>query len=245
VNVHDEISDDEVLRAASESLSAIPMAGPPDVEAIMARGDARRRRRPSAVAGPTLAVGGPLQRGTHPKRRHRQLATGLIAVAASAGLVLGLGLSGVFGSAGHQPSPPVHAQLAAWTVVKQADGTVVVRIREFRDPAGLQAKLRADGIAASVRFIPADLVGKGAEAIVHFKGNPCQQYSGGEGQAPNVVTGGFPPGAAMFVHPSAIPSGAGLQFVASRNFGYVAGQGNGQWDLFEWLVQLSPPCTGS
>jgi hypothetical protein len=41
MNVHDEMSDNEVLRAASGSLSAIPMAQPPDVEAIIARGDAR------------------------------------------------------------------------------------------------------------------------------------------------------------------------------------------------------------
>ena len=42
MNAHDEMSDNEVLRAASDSLSAIPMASPPDVEAIMARGRARR-----------------------------------------------------------------------------------------------------------------------------------------------------------------------------------------------------------
>ncbi len=51
MNVHDEMSDNEVLRTASGSLSAIPVASPPDVEAITARGRARRRRRLSAVAG--------------------------------------------------------------------------------------------------------------------------------------------------------------------------------------------------
>jgi hypothetical protein len=166
-----------------------------------------------------VAAAGLPQRDYHPKRGNRRLATGLTAGAASVALVLGLALSGVFGSASHQPSPPVHAQLAAWTVVKQADGTVLVKIREFRDPAGLQRKLRADGIPASVKFNPANLEGKGAWAIVHFKGNPCQEYSGGEGQAQNVVTGGSPFTVGMFVHPSAIPSGAGLQFVASRNVG--------------------------
>ena len=29
MNVHDEMSDNEVLRAASDSLSAVPMASPP------------------------------------------------------------------------------------------------------------------------------------------------------------------------------------------------------------------------
>jgi hypothetical protein len=51
-------------------------------------------------------------------------------------------------SASHQPS----AQLAAWTVAKQSDGTILVTIRELFDPAGLQRKLRADGVRASVTF---------------------------------------------------------------------------------------------
>lgn len=189
-----------------------------------------------------------LRRDYHPRRGNRRLAAGIIAGAASVALVFGFGLSGIFGSASNQPSPPAHAQLADWTVVKQADGTVLVKIREFRDPAGLQRKLRADGIPASVKFNPANpanLVGKGPWAIVHFKGNPCQEYSGGESQAPNVVTGGSPFTVGMFVHPSAIPSGAGMQFVASRNVGYVTQGDGGRWDLFEWLVQASPQCTGS
>ena len=50
--------------------------------------------------------------------------------------------------------PPARHPLAAWTVVKQADGKVSVTIRQFRDPAGLQRKLRADGVPASVIFNP-------------------------------------------------------------------------------------------
>jgi hypothetical protein len=194
-----------------------------------------------------------LQRDYHPSGGNLRLATGVTAGAAGVGLVLGLGLSGVFGSAshqpghqpGHRPSHPAHAQLAAWTVVKQADGTILVKIREFRDPAGLQSKLRADGVPASVKFNPAKLIGKGALAIVTFKGNPCQEYSGGEGQAQNVVTGGSPFTTGMLIHPSAIPTGAGLQFVASRNIGYAKQRAGHRWDLFEWLVQPSPQCTGS
>ena len=188
-----------------------------------------------------------LQRDYHLRRGDRRLAAGITAGAAGVAVVLGLGLSGVFGSASHQPSHPAHAQLqlADWTVLKQADGTVLVKIREFRDPAGLQSRLRADGVPASVTFNPANLVGKGAWAIVHFKGNPCQEYSGGEGQAQNVVTGGSPFTVGMFVRPSAIPRGAGVQFVVSRNIGYYSPQHGGPFDLFEWLVQPSPQCTGS
>ena len=198
--------------------------------------DAARQARP-------LGAAEVIRRGD---QRHRRSITRLSLGGLSATGVVAAAIIAVIAllPAGHQSSPPVHAQLAAWTVVKQSDGTVLVKIREFRDPAGLQRKLRADGIPASVQFNPANLVDKSAWAIVHFKGNPCQEYSGGEGQAQNVVTGGSPFTVGMFVHPSAIPSGAGMQFVVSRNLGYAT-QGNAQWDLFEWLAQASPQCTGS
>jgi DNA-binding CsgD family transcriptional regulator len=51
MNVHDEMSDSEVLRVASQVLSRISVAGPPDVEAITARGRARRNRRLASTAG--------------------------------------------------------------------------------------------------------------------------------------------------------------------------------------------------
>ncbi len=43
MNVHDETSDNDVLPVVSNCPSGIPTANPPDVEAIMARGRARRR----------------------------------------------------------------------------------------------------------------------------------------------------------------------------------------------------------
>jgi hypothetical protein len=124
MNVHDEMSDNEVLRAASDSLSRIPMANPPDVESIMARSRARRRRR--------LIPG----------------VTGALALVAGAALAVTTLLP-----SGHQPSHPARAQLAAWMVAKQADGGIRVTIRELRDPAGLQRTLRADGVPVSVTFI--------------------------------------------------------------------------------------------
>lgn len=48
----------------------------------------------------------------------------------------------------YQPS----AQLTAWTVTKQADGTISVTIRELSDAAGLEHSLRADGVPATVTF---------------------------------------------------------------------------------------------
>jgi hypothetical protein len=128
VNVHDDMSDAEVLTAARDRLSGMPVGSPPDVKAVMARGRARRRRR-------RLIPG----------------LTGTLAVAAGAALAVT-----ALTSATHQASrhPAVH--LAAWTVTKLADGniSISVSVRELADPAGLQSTLRADGVPASVTIFP-------------------------------------------------------------------------------------------
>jgi hypothetical protein len=49
-----------------------------------------------------------------------------------------------------QPAPSARPTLDAWTVTENRDGTVRVTIREMRDPSGLQAKLRADGVRVVV-----------------------------------------------------------------------------------------------
>jgi len=123
MNVHDEMSDSEVLRAASGSLSAIPMASPPDVEAIMARGRARRRHRLSAVAGLSLA-------------------------GVAAGTALALGLTGVLG---RTPAPGT-IRTAAFTLVSNSNGTATLTISpgELLDPAALQSDLTQYGIPAKV-----------------------------------------------------------------------------------------------
>jgi hypothetical protein len=122
MNVHDEMSDNEVLRAASDSLSAMPVASPPDVEAIMARGRARRARRLSAAAGLT--------------------------VAAAAGTALALGLTGVLGPA----RAPGTIRTAAFTLASNADGTATLTLKpgELLDPAQLQSDLAQYGIPAKV-----------------------------------------------------------------------------------------------
>ena len=123
MNVHDEMSDNEVLRAASDSLSAIPMANPPDVEAIMARGRARRRHRLSAVAGLSVA-------------------------AAAVGTALVLGLTGVLGPA--RTSGTIRT--ASFTLVSNPNGTAALTIspKELLDPAALQSDLAQYGIPAKV-----------------------------------------------------------------------------------------------
>jgi len=128
--------------------------------------------------------------------------------------------------ASHQPSGQPTAQLAAWTVVRQADGTVSVTIRELRNPAGLQRRLRADGVPASVTFF-----GQPAP-------RSCQGYPADTALINKVFTvphaGRFP---VMIIHPSALPGDAGVQInppVQQHNIRVAIG-----------LVHASPQCTGS
>jgi hypothetical protein len=125
MNVHDEMSDHEVLRAASDSLSAIPMASsPPDVEAIMARGRARRTRRLSAAAG--------------------------LSVATAAGTALAVGLTGVLGPASARYTGTIRT--ATFTLVSNANGTATLTLspKELLDPAALQDDFAQYGIQAKV-----------------------------------------------------------------------------------------------
>jgi len=199
--------------------------------------DLRQALAQRAAEVPGEAVDRLRNRKYRPRSRSRVLVAGAGVVTAAA-VSAAVAVTALL-PAGHQPSHRAHAQLTAWTVTKEADGRIFLKIRELRDPAALQRKLRADGIPASVVFHP----GPPVEVVrpwrfVHFKNNPCQKYSGGEGQAQNVVRGGSPL-TGMFLFPSAIPNGAGVQIVATRNVG------GPPFPLFEWLVQSSPQCTGS
>ncbi len=81
-------------------------------------------------------------------RRQRSVraaaALGTAAIAAVAAIAVTSTLSPA-----HQQT---RAQLAAWTVTRQADGDIYLTIRQLSDPAGLQRALRADGVPASVTF---------------------------------------------------------------------------------------------
>jgi hypothetical protein len=80
-------------------------------------------------------------------RRRVPLGAGALAVATGAALAV-TALAPASHQGGHQPT----VQLAAWTVDRLASGNISVTIRELTDPAGLQRKLRADGVLASVTF---------------------------------------------------------------------------------------------
>jgi hypothetical protein len=121
MNVQDEMSDNEVLRAASECLSGMPMAKPPQVEAIMARGRGRRTRRTSAIAG-------------------------LSAVAAGTALVLGL--TGVLGPA--MTPGTIRTTAFTLVSHANGTDTLTINPNELLDPTALQSDLQQYGIPAMV-----------------------------------------------------------------------------------------------
>jgi hypothetical protein len=201
----------------------------PDLTTELRRmADEAQQARPQAVAEI-------LQNGDRMRRRTfaRRSAAGLSAAAAVAAVTVTVTAMQPGAREAHQPSAQgtrqQRVQLADWTVVKQADGNVSLTIRQLADTASLQRTLRADGVPAS--------------ALIEGQANPCHVY--GTAGMQNVVTGFTvtmgSDSAAMIIHPSALPSGVGLQFVASSNFGHPGSPG----DLSARLVQASRACTGS
>lgn len=126
--------------------------------------------------------------------------------------------------AGHRPG----TQLTAWTVVKQPGGTIAVTINELFYPAGLQRKLRADGVPVSVTF----------DASRPYP-SWCRAYPASRALLPQV----FPPHpgaptAVIVIRPSALPPGTGVYLNDSSNpYGYIGIQTG--------LVHASKRCTGS
>jgi hypothetical protein len=161
-------------------------------------------------------------------RRRIPALAGALAVAAGTALAVPMLLP-----ASHHASHPARAQLAGWTVTKQADGNIRVTIHQLRDPAGLQNTLRADGVPASVTFTG--------------QPNPaCKPYPRGGG-SPALVRVVTPfPGhdnlKGLIIHPSALPAGAGLGIAAGHRHQPPRGGGV---ELTLWLVTASPQCTGS
>lgn len=172
--------------------------------------DSLTTARDSLVVG--VHVNTPLdaivRNGRARRRRHRLTGlTGAAAVTAGTALaVTALASSGSPASqSGHSASHPLIARLAAWTVAKQANGDIKITIRELSDPSGLQSTLRADGVPANVssstQLDPSCQPYPMSQAL--FTSIYHAQKGVGSG---NTV---------LVIHPSALPSGAGVQIGAS------------------------------
>ena len=166
-------------------------------------------------------------------RRRIPALAGALAVAAGTALAVTSLLP-----SGHHPSHPARAQLAAWTVLKQADGGIRVTIHELRDPARLQSTLRADGVPVSVTF--------------SGQSNPaCQPYglSGSQSQHRQLLRSMVTPLPGhgnlrvLVIHPSAFPAGAGLA-IAAGHPGQSPRGGSVELTIGP-PVKASPQCTGS
>lgn len=206
------MNDNELVMALRESVADVHTATP--VEQIVHRGrTVRLRRRIPGVAG-------------------------AMAVAAAAVMaVTTLTPSGH--PASHQPT----VQLAAWTVAMQTDGTINVTIRELRDPARLQSTLRADGLPVNVNFSGPPINGGQRPVSPHPSGSVCQPYP----QTVSLVSSiaqihPRSQGAILVIHPSALPSGAGLSIYERPS---LPSQGKAPFPLAVGLVQASHQCTGS
>jgi hypothetical protein len=163
------------------------------------------------------------------RRRRRRLAGLAGAAVVAVGTVLAVtALLPASHPAGRQP----RVQLAAWTVAKQPGGIVHITVRELRDPAGLQAALRADGVPASVSF------GNGQQTA-------CRPYPGGgfmTSANPALINSVFP-GQGVNIRPSALPSGTGvlLAFLQRSH----PQPGLPVIAIEAAVVQASQQCTGS
>lgn len=188
MNVHDEMSESEVLRAAADVLSAIPVAGPPDAGAVMARGRARRRRRQCATLGLASTT-----------------AAAAVAISVAAAL-------------GGSPAPAPTAgtiRTTAFTLVEKANGTVTLTLTQGQmfDPGVLQRALARDGIPALVKmgtFCSSDPPVPWADVRAVWSvrlpdGTRVPEFTPGR---PHTI----PPDAVDVINPAAIPAGTELFF---------------------------------
>lgn len=198
------MNDDDLITTLREQRGTVRMDTP--LEEIVSRGRTVRGRRRLPVAA---------------------AAAGTVGAAAIA-----VGLALPAGHPASHPGGPAQAQLAAWTVTRQHNGSIKVTVRELRDPAGLQARLRADGVPASVTFD-----GHANPACHGFPG------SGTQGQRQHLLRSVFrvtPNGhhRILTLHPRKLPTGAGILISTG------ASHSPGPADLTLGLVQASPQCTG-
>ena len=150
-----------------------------------------------------------IARNGRARRRWHRLTglTGVVAVLAGTALaVTALAPSGHPASQSGRPaSHPRTARLAAWTVARQADGDIKVTIRQLSDPSGLQSTLRANGVPASVTSLGQQDLSCRLYPMTQalFKSIYQAQNAAGSG---NTI---------LVIHPSALPSGAGVQIGAA------------------------------
>lgn len=193
MSIHGELSDREVLHAATESLSGLPVASPPDIAMVMARGRAHRAHRARRT------------------RRTRRLAgtAGLSVAGAAAGTALALSLAGVPSTAPAPSTGPIRT--AAFTLTSNPDGTatLTLNVDELLNTSALQSDLTKNGIPAKVTsgsFCSSDPAPDGFSRAVVLKApwSPDPPAGG------TVTPPADQPTITVTIDPAAIPAGAAL-----------------------------------
>jgi hypothetical protein len=173
-------------------------------------------------------------------------AAGVLAVATGVGLAVSALLP-----AGHQASHQPPASPAAWTVTRLSGGDISVTFNQFGNLAGLQSRLRADGVPASVtpigrpnpacRAYPGGRLGTGPDAA-----SPLLKkvYPQPYGHFPALIlsspTGTIP--VALKIDPAALPGDAAVQLVVGPT--YSAPTPHALPFLTPRVVYASPQCSG-
>jgi hypothetical protein len=199
------MNDDELITSVRESFTGVRSATP--VERIVSRSRAvRARRRTPALAGAAAVLAG---------------------TAVAVTTLVPSGHPGVEGSR-HAASPLANARLAAWTVHKQANGDIDIHIRQLKNPAGLQATLRADGVPVNVGFNGQSL--KGTCQFYPMNNNVLNAVA-------EVTSASSANGGTLFViNPSALPAGAGLAMEVGQTVTRI--HVGGHWGI---SVQFTTP----
>jgi len=160
--------------------------------------------RMNTEAGAILADGGSLRRRRNRHRAYGAGVTALAAVAAISGVALASGSSSTSGTS--------HAQLTAWTVQKEANGTIDVTIHDLTDLTALEQKLASAGA-------PAEVI-----SDTHYPAS-CVDHTAMKADMASVITNGpkVPNGYAFVIHPAAIPSGTKLLLDVTHDFTVTSG----------------------
>jgi hypothetical protein len=196
--------------------------------------DLRRALADRAAEVPGEAVERLQHRHYRPRTRGRAVMAGAgLAGVGAAVTALGIAMSQ---PTSHPGRPPATAQLAAWTVTEQADGTVNVAIRELINPAGIQSRLRAVGVPASV-----NIGGNSAcQAYPRSAAPPAGQvftFHQGQSRQATITSRHV---TTIYIHPSALPSGAGVEISATL----MDAPKHGLGVVVMHLVRTSQQCTG-
>jgi len=130
-------------------------------------------------------------------------------------------------------------QLAAWSVATQRTGLVVVEIHQLSNPAGLQRRLRAAGVPATVRF-----QNQNPPNCLYYPGTPRQIFRLTNRIFPQSNSVHIQNGAAFVINTLAIPPGVGLWIEVSAP--QTSSPGNGlsavSFSTGEALVYASGRC---